>query len=74
VLDCQGVSGASLLGTAAEQHSHVRRGAAHVEPDDGDHGRFEKTYESTTAGVSIQTPQLDINTVAAGGGSCSRRR
>ncbi|GAA5962134.1 hypothetical protein JCM8115_006599 [Rhodotorula mucilaginosa] len=33
-------------------------------------GRFEKTYESTTAGVSIQTPQLDINTVAAGGGSC----
>ncbi|GJN93255.1 hypothetical protein Rhopal_006302-T1 [Rhodotorula paludigena] len=33
-------------------------------------GRFEKTYETTTAGVSIQTPQLDINTVAAGGGSC----
>ncbi|BGP34896.1 hypothetical protein JCM10296v2_006720 [Rhodotorula toruloides] len=33
-------------------------------------GRFEKTYETTTAGVSIQFPQLDINTVAAGGGSC----
>ncbi|GAA6023156.1 hypothetical protein JCM10207_005745 [Rhodosporidiobolus poonsookiae] len=33
-------------------------------------GAFEKTYETTTAGVSIQTPQLDINTVAAGGGSC----
>ncbi|BGP57766.1 hypothetical protein JCM8202_002418 [Rhodotorula sphaerocarpa] len=33
-------------------------------------GRFEKTYETVTAGVSIQTPQLDINTVAAGGGSC----
>ncbi|GAA5887260.1 hypothetical protein JCM5296_004579 [Sporobolomyces johnsonii] len=33
-------------------------------------GEFEKTYETTTAGVSIQTPQLDINTVAAGGGSC----
>lgn len=33
-------------------------------------GKFEKTFESTTAGVSIQTPQLDINTVAAGGGSC----
>ncbi|PRQ72198.1 5-oxoprolinase [Rhodotorula toruloides] len=33
-------------------------------------GRFEKTYETTTAGVSIQCPQLDINTVAAGGGSC----
>ncbi|GAA6042425.1 hypothetical protein JCM8097_008446 [Rhodosporidiobolus ruineniae] len=33
-------------------------------------GRYEKTYETTTAGVSIQTVQLDINTVAAGGGSC----
>ncbi|BGP19683.1 hypothetical protein JCM10213_001859 [Rhodosporidiobolus nylandii] len=33
-------------------------------------GRYEKTYETTTAGISIQTPQLDINTVAAGGGSC----
>ncbi|BGP27193.1 5-oxoprolinase [Rhodotorula toruloides] len=33
-------------------------------------GHFEKTYETTTAGVSIQCPQLDINTVAAGGGSC----
>ncbi|VDK74992.1 unnamed protein product [Cylicostephanus goldi] len=25
--------------------------------------------ETTTAGVTIQAPQLDINTVAAGGGS-----
>ncbi|KAM0755615.1 5-oxoprolinase [Meredithblackwellia eburnea MCA 4105] len=33
-------------------------------------GRYEVTYESTTAGVTIQSPQLDINTVAAGGGSC----
>ncbi len=33
-------------------------------------GRAEVTYESTTAGISIQSPQLDINTVAAGGGSC----
>ncbi|KAG7087286.1 hypothetical protein E1B28_013264 [Marasmius oreades] len=33
-------------------------------------GRFEITYESTTAGTTIQSPQLDINTVAAGGGSC----
>ncbi|GAA5899531.1 hypothetical protein JCM8208_000583 [Rhodotorula glutinis] len=33
-------------------------------------GKYETTYETTTAGVSIQTPQLDINTVAAGGGSC----
>lgn len=33
-------------------------------------GRFETVYETTTAGVTIQSPQLDINTVAAGGGSC----
>jgi 5-oxoprolinase (ATP-hydrolysing) len=26
-------------------------------------------YETTTAGIPIQSPQLDINTVAAGGGS-----
>lgn len=30
---------------------------------------FHKVVESTTAGVTIQAPQLDINTVAAGGGS-----
>ncbi|KAH8113247.1 5-oxoprolinase [Phellopilus nigrolimitatus] len=33
-------------------------------------GRYEMVYETTTAGVTIQCPQLDINTVAAGGGSC----
>ncbi|CAJ2501147.1 Uu.00g040000.m01.CDS01 [Anthostomella pinea] len=32
-------------------------------------GAFEHVFETTTAGVSIQSPQLDINTVAAGGGS-----
>lgn len=32
-------------------------------------GRFEKTYETRTAGIVIQCPQLDISTVAAGGGS-----
>ncbi|ORY28953.1 Hydantoinase B/oxoprolinase-domain-containing protein [Naematelia encephala] len=32
-------------------------------------GSLEHVFETTTAGVSIQTPQLDINTVAAGGGS-----
>lgn len=32
-------------------------------------GTYEHVYESTTAGVTIQAPQLDINTVAAGGGS-----
>ncbi|XP_054738314.1 5-oxoprolinase [Anastrepha obliqua] len=32
-------------------------------------GVYEHVIESTTAGVTIQAPQLDINTVAAGGGS-----
>ncbi|XP_067628315.1 5-oxoprolinase [Eurosta solidaginis] len=32
-------------------------------------GVYEHVTESTTAGVTIQAPQLDINTVAAGGGS-----
>lgn len=32
-------------------------------------GAFEHVFESTTAGVTIQAPQLDVNTVAAGGGS-----
>lgn len=32
-------------------------------------GKFEHVLETTTAGVTIQSPQLDINTIAAGGGS-----
>ncbi|KAL1620899.1 hypothetical protein SLS54_005829 [Diplodia seriata] len=32
-------------------------------------GTLEHVFETTTAGVTIQSPQLDINTVAAGGGS-----
>lgn len=32
-------------------------------------GKYEHVVESTTAGITIQAPQLDINTVAAGGGS-----
>lgn len=32
-------------------------------------GRFDHTFENTTAGVTVMAPQLDINTVAAGGGS-----
>jgi 5-oxoprolinase (ATP-hydrolysing) len=32
-------------------------------------GTMEHVYESNIAGVTIQSPQLDINTVAAGGGS-----
>ena len=33
-------------------------------------GELEHVFETTTAGVSIQAPQLDVLTVAAGGGSC----
>ena len=32
-------------------------------------GSFEQVLETVTAGVAVQAPQLDINTVAAGGGS-----
>lgn len=32
-------------------------------------GDYEHVFESTTAGITIQAPQLDVNTVAAGGGS-----
>ena len=31
---------------------------------------FDHVFETTTAGITIQAPQLDIQTVAAGGGSC----
>lgn len=32
-------------------------------------GELEQVFETRTAGVVVQSPQLDINTVAAGGGS-----
>lgn len=32
-------------------------------------GSYEHVYETMTAGVCVQAPQLDVNTVAAGGGS-----
>ncbi len=32
-------------------------------------GSFDHVFETSTAGVTIQAPQLDVNTVAAGGGS-----
>ena len=32
-------------------------------------GTYDHVFETTTAGISIQSPQLDIKTVAAGGGS-----
>lgn len=31
-------------------------------------GTYEHVFETTTAGVTIQAPQLDVNTVAAGEG------
>ena len=34
-----------------------------------DGSEFEHVFENTIAGVTLMTPQLDINTVAAGGGS-----
>ncbi|XP_045505290.1 5-oxoprolinase [Colias croceus] len=37
-------------------------------------GTLEHVHEATTAGVTIQAPQLDINTVAAGGGSALQFR
>lgn len=33
-------------------------------------GTYEMNYESEIAGTFVSTPHLDINTVAAGGGSC----
>lgn len=33
-------------------------------------GKYDHVLEGVTAGIPIQAPQLDINTVAAGGGSC----
>lgn len=32
-------------------------------------GSLEHIFESTTAGINVQAPQLDISTIAAGGGS-----
>ncbi|RNA32525.1 5-oxoprolinase [Brachionus plicatilis] len=32
-------------------------------------GKYEHVFETLTAGYTIQAPQLDINTIAAGGGS-----
>ncbi|CAH6720772.1 5-oxoprolinase [[Candida] jaroonii] len=32
-------------------------------------GKYEHVFETTTAGIKLAAPQLDINTVAAGGGS-----
>ena len=45
----------SLLGTSTDVSRYA--------------GEFEHVFEASTAGVTLQAPQLDINTVAAGGGS-----
>ncbi|ORY72599.1 5-oxoprolinase [Leucosporidium creatinivorum] len=37
-------------------------------------GTHETVFETTTAGVTVQSPQLNINTVASGGGSCLKFR
>ncbi|CAG8455331.1 18663_t:CDS:10 [Rhizophagus irregularis] len=53
------VIGFDMGGTSTEFNSDVSRYDGH----------YEHVFETTTAGVTIQAPQLDINTVAAGGGS-----
>ncbi|KAL3431036.1 Hydantoinase B/oxoprolinase-domain-containing protein [Aspergillus tetrazonus] len=32
-------------------------------------GQFDHIFETTTAGIPVQAPQLNVNTIAAGGGS-----
>ncbi|KAI5460706.1 hydantoinase [Mariannaea sp. PMI_226] len=32
-------------------------------------GQFDHIFETTTAGISVHVPQLNVNTIAAGGGS-----
>lgn len=51
--------------------SHVpdMRGVARTADVSRFAGTFEHVFETVTAGVTLQSPQLDINTVAAGGGS-----
>ncbi|NWU98761.1 OPLA oxoprolinase, partial [Upupa epops] len=54
-LDAQPVIGFDMGGTSTDVSRYA--------------GEFEHVFEASTAGVPIQAPQLDINTVAAGGGS-----
>ncbi|KAK3853136.1 hypothetical protein Pcinc_040305 [Petrolisthes cinctipes] len=54
-LGCQPVIGFDMGGTSTDVSRYA--------------GEYEHVFESTTAGVTIQAPQLDVNTVAAGGGS-----
>ncbi|XP_071530389.1 5-oxoprolinase isoform X1 [Panulirus ornatus] len=54
-LGCQPVIGFDMGGTSTDVSRYA--------------GKYEHVFESTTAGVTIQAPQLDVNTVAAGGGS-----
>lgn len=52
---CQPIIGFDMGGTSTDVSRYA--------------GEYEHVFESTTAGVTIQAPQLDVNTVAAGGGS-----
>ena len=54
-IPCQPVIGFDMGGTSTDVSRYA--------------GAYEHVFESTTAGVTIQAPQLDVNTVAAGGGS-----
>lgn len=54
-LGCQPVIGFDMGGTSTDVSRYA--------------GEYEHVFETTTAGVTIQAPQLDVNTVAAGGGS-----
>ncbi|XP_076809399.1 uncharacterized protein LOC143452345 isoform X3 [Clavelina lepadiformis] len=47
---------------------NMRRTSTDVSRYDGD---YEHVFKSTTAGVTIQAPQLDIDTVAARSGLCN---
>ena len=67
VVDSHDASGAILRSFI---HSSLDVGGTSTDVSRFAGGRYEVVYETTTAGVTIQSPQLDINTVAAGGGSC----
>merc|ERR1712000_341543 len=76
--NCGGVVGYALTSYDAETKTPVigfDMGGTSTDVSRYGSGRYEHVFETTTAGVTIQSPQLDINTVAAGGGSrlCFRK-
>ncbi|UZP36101.1 hypothetical protein NXS19_003917 [Fusarium pseudograminearum] len=60
---------AILSGPAGDSFIGFDMGGTSTDVSRYGEGRYEHVFETTTAGVTIQSPQLDINTVAAGGGS-----